>query len=238
MPREAIVIGLGLIGGSVAKALRAREWRVRYRDRAHVTDDFEIARELDADVIVLATPVDAAASWLRGNDAPLVTSVCSVMRPLRAAARGTFVAGHPLAGSENVGYEHSRAELFAGRKWFVDAREPVVDELVRDCGAELIEVTADEHDRALALTSHIPQALSTALATYLEQQQIDVQKFAGTGLATFLRLASSDASVWTPVLDANRDNIAPHLEQILELARDLNANAFENAQKLAQKLKS
>ncbi|HET7433910.1 MAG TPA: prephenate dehydrogenase/arogenate dehydrogenase family protein [Thermoanaerobaculia bacterium] len=237
MTREAIVVGLGLIGGSIAKALRADGWAVRYDDPHAETSDFARAEDWNADVIVLATPVDAAVAWLRDHDAQRVTSVCSVMRPLRDAARGHFIAGHPLAGSEQRGYAASRGDLFRGKRWFVDADDEVMDAMIAACGAIRERVAADEHDAALALTSHIPQVLSTALAAYLAEQNVDL-KFAGTGLATFLRLADSDASVWTPVLDANRDNIAPHIDAITRIARQLDENAFHAAQKLAQQLKS
>lgn len=247
MTRSALIIGLGLIGGSAGMALRRRGWRVSYLDphvslddaqRAEAADE-RVERIVDADVIVLATPVDAAVAHLRTMETgAVVTSACSVMRALREAARGTFVAGHPMAGSHERGLGAARADLFEGKPWFVDAEHELVDGLVRDCGAVLERAGADEHDAAVALTSHLPQVLSTALAAYLDERP-EVLRFAGSGLRTFLRLAGSDASVWASVLEANRDHLAPHTEAVAELAREIldgNTDAFKRAQNFWRKL--
>ncbi len=248
MTHTALILGLGLIGGSAGMALRRRGWRVAYLDphvslddavRAGAADE-RVEQIVDADVIVLATPVDVAIALLQTLDTnAIVTSTCSVMRALRDVARGTFVAGHPMAGSHESGLGAARADLFEGKPWFVDAENELVDALVRDCGATVERVDANEHDAAVALTSHLPQVLSTALAAYLDERP-DVMRFAGSGLRTFLRLAGSDASVWTSVLDANRDQLGPHADAIAKLAREIvdgNApDAFERAQRFWRKL--
>src|SRR5258708_20365324 len=116
MPRHALIVGLGLIGGSAGMALRSRGWRVAYVDphvderdarAAAAADEQRETVAGDADVVVLATPVHVAVALLGGELAAwpgVVTSVCSVLAPLRAAAGAVdFVAGHPLAGSERRG---------------------------------------------------------------------------------------------------------------------------------------
>jgi prephenate dehydrogenase len=146
-----------------------------------------------------------------------------VLQPLRSAADAhnlDFVAGHPLAGSHERGLAAARAGLFEGASWFVDREAPIVQELIDCCGAHAELVAAAEHDRAVALTSHLPQILSTALASYLHDQNID-PRFAGSGLRTFLRLAGSAASVWSPIIAANRENIAPHSEAVAEIVRKI-----------------
>src|SRR5204863_2083404 len=112
---------------------------------------------VEADVVVIATPVDIAMEVVAGSGqrAGVVTSVCSVMGPLRAVAGENFVAGHPLAGSEQRGLAAARGDLFVDKVWFVDRDEPLVAELVAACGARLERVDADDHDRAVALTSHL-----------------------------------------------------------------------------------
>lgn len=245
---RAVIAGLGLIGGSAGMALRQRGWRVAYLDPYVSLDDAQRAGAADervetigeTDVVLIATPVDAAIALLRTLETnAIVTSTCSVMRALREASRGAFIAGHPLAGSQDSGLAAARADLFAGKPWFVDGEHPTVDALVRDCGAVLERVDANEHDAAVALTSHLPQVLSTALAAYLDERE-DVARFAGSGLRTFLRLAGSDASVWLPVLEANRDRLAPHADAIAELVRQLiegkAPEAFARAQHFWRKL--
>ena len=176
--RRALIAGLGLIGGSIGIALRARGWHVAYLD-PFVDDPRDAADErvteiVSADVVVLATPVDVAVEVLRSaavsaaGEAPsrrrgggtppgqpagrrrsAVTSVCSVMSPLRAVAGDNFVAGHPLAGSEQRGLGAARGDLFVDKAWFVDRDEPLVAELVAACGARLERVDADAAHRTV-----------------------------------------------------------------------------------------
>lgn len=243
MPRQALIVGLGLIGGSAALALQQRGWGVRYVDPHTETELFPRARTIDDDdsIVVLATPVDAAVAILRDlppRRGPL-TSVCSVMRPLRDAARGRFVAGHPIAGSHESGFASARADLFEGKAWFLDASDQEVEALVRDCGARVERAEADEHDAAVALTSHLPQLLSTALAAHMSEHEEHL-RFAGPGLKTFLRLAGSDGGIWAPVIEANRDNISSHADAISRIVREMlsgdAADAFDRAQRLWRRL--
>ncbi|HEX3581567.1 MAG TPA: prephenate dehydrogenase/arogenate dehydrogenase family protein [Thermoanaerobaculia bacterium] len=241
---RVLIAGLGLIGGSIGMALRARGWRIAFRDphvsldearRAGAADDEDAG---NADLIVLATSVDVAIELLREIDAPLITSVCSVMQPLRAVAGAkNFIAGHPLAGSHESGLAAARPDLFEGKRWFIESRNYEVEELVRDCGAIGEVVDPREHDDAVALTSHLPQVLSTALAAYAQRSGVDT-RFAGTGLATFLRLAASDATVWLPIVDSNREAIDKHLAAVIEVARTMDEQAFRDAQAFVAKLSS
>lgn len=239
---RALIAGLGLIGGSIGMALRARGWRIAFRDPHVSLDEARRAGAADAeddggaDIVVLATGVDVAIGLLRETEAPLITSVCSVMQPLHAAAGGkNFVAGHPLAGSHERGLAAARADLFDGKRWFLERRSYEVEEMIRDCGAIGEVVDPREHDDAVALTSHLPQVLSTALAAYAERSGVDT-RFAGTGLATFLRLAASDATVWKPVVDGNREAIDKHLAAVIEIARTMDESAFADAQQFVKRL--
>ena len=244
--RRALIAGLGLIGGSIGIALRRAGWWVSFDDPHVAPGDARAAGAADdddtraADLTILATPVDVALSGLSTQHSGLVTSVCSVMRPLRAAADARsidFVAGHPLAGSEKRGLAAARGDLFEGKPWFVDRDAPLVGEVIAACGARAERVSADEHDRAVALTSHLPQLLSTALAAVIGER--DLERFAGGGLKTFLRLAESDASVWMPVVTANRDNIAPQADEVARVVRailDGDGDAFERAQRFVRRL--
>jgi prephenate dehydrogenase len=246
--RRALIAGLGLIGGSIGIALRRAGWRVSFEDPNVALADARAAGAADdderdgADVLILATPVDVAVGMLGRAEArpTLVASVCSVMGPLRAAADArhvSFVAGHPLAGSEKSGLSAARGDLFQGKPWFIDRDEQLVADVIDACGARAERVTAEEHDRAVALTSHLPQLLSTALASVIGER--DLERFAGSGLKTFLRLAESDPDVWMPVLTANRDNIAPHIDELARAVRailDGDAGAFDRARQLVRRL--
>lgn len=245
--RTALVAGLGLIGGAVGIALRRAGWRVLFLDpnvsladanRAGAADALAERLEDPADVVIVATPVDVAIQLLdaRAEHQPeaALTTVCSVMAPF---AREGCVAGHPMAGWHEGGLANAHHVNLEDARWFLDRPHPVVEQLVRDCGAVPVFVDPQEHDAAMALVSHLPQVLSTALFSYLGDRGIE--RFAGEGLRSF-RLAASDGSMWRPVLEANRANLAPHAEGIAELVRAIiegrDDDAFARARRLWQSL--
>jgi prephenate dehydrogenase len=249
MRNKVLIIGLGLIGGAVGMALRKSGWTVRYLDpnvpledaqRAGAADE-RVESIGDEDVIILATPVDVAVALLPTIvSTGVITSVCSVMRPLRAVARQNFVAGHPLAGWHEGGLANAHEVRLEGASWFLDAHDPRVEQLVRDCGAHAVPCDAAQHDAMLALTSHLPQVLSTALFAYLHDHA-GVVEFAGGGLRSF-RLAASDGAMWHSVLEANRDNLRPHADAVAALVRAIiegdERDAFVKAQALWRALQS
>jgi prephenate dehydrogenase len=243
--RTALVAGLGLIGGAVGMALRRAGWRVAYLDphvsleeaqRAGAAD--VRAETLDGDLVILATPVDVAVELLNVGQAearPTFTSVCSVMGPFGGI--DDFVAGHPMAGWHEGGLANAHHVVLDGARWYLGGSHPLVEQLVRDCGAIPVQVDPKEHDAAMALTSHLPQVLSTALFAYLSDK--NVEQFAGAGLRSF-RLAASDGGMWHSVLQANREHLAPHAEGIAELVRAIiegrDDDAFARARRLWQSL--
>ena len=254
---RALIAGLGLIGGSIGMALRARGWHVAYVDpnvdaqdakRAGAADERADSLDARADIAVIATPVDVAVRLLGTGHWALGTSVCSVMQPLKDAAKNAnFIAGHPLAGSHERGLGAASADLLRDRVWFIEKHDDLLDRLVNDCGARIEIVSAKEHDAAVALTSHLPQLLSTALAAYLSGEserraasgERELLDFAGTGLDTFLRLASSDASVWAPVFEANRANLAPHIDNVMIIVGKIlegDTSIFGGAKRFARSL--
>jgi prephenate dehydrogenase len=239
MERRVTIAGLGLIGGSLGIALRRRGWHVAYFDpnvaldaalAAGAADERTSAPGSDS-LLVLATPVDQAIALLHAAGSGPATSVCSVMLPLQAAAqRIRFVAGHPFAGSESSGLAAARGDLFEGRPWFVDRDDEDVDAMIEAAGARKAVVDAAAHDETVALTSHLPQLLSTALASLIEQRNVDPQ-FIGSGLRTLLRLAGSSFEVWDPVLEANRENVARALDDLMRVAEQLDERDFDRAVK-------
>jgi len=189
---QLALAGLGLIGGSIARAVRAEgswsiaAWSPAGRGpaaaiRAGVID--RAARSLDdlvrdADVVVVAAPPLAAIDLVRelaASGLPIpgatVTDVVSTKGAITHAARQVglaFVGGHPMAGREASGFGAAASDLFRDRPWVIT--EPmgggdprVVEELVRVCGARPVHATAADHDRAVAAISHLPLLASVAL---------------------------------------------------------------------------
>jgi prephenate dehydrogenase len=234
MANTVTIAGLGLIGGSIGMALRSQGWFVRYVDpnvdleqaRAAMAADERI-EEAEGDLIVIATPVDIALSLKpKGN---VVTTTCSVMVPFRH-----YVAGHPFAGSEKNGLENGRADLFGDRPWFVDRDHDDVRTMIEAIGARQVVVNPKQHDEAMALTSHLPQVISTALASLVEQKRIDPM-FIGTGLKTLLRLAASTYEVWGSVLDANARNIGEAERELMRVINSMTRDDFDRARRFMAK---
>ena len=248
MTRTVTIIGLGLIGGAIGIALRQAGWRVLYLDPDVAENDAQRAGAADAraesaggeDVVLVATPVDVAVELVRGmaHTSAVITSVCSVMQPLRAVAGANFVAGHPMTGWHEGGLANAHHVSLAGTSWFLDAADERVEELVHDCAATPVHIEAAEHDAGVALSSHLPQVLSTALFAYLSEQP-DVAPFAGNGLRSF-RLAASDGAMWHSVLEANRENLRPHAAAIARLVEAIiegeDRDAFAKARAFWQRL--
>src|SRR5690349_9570084 len=193
LPASAAVIGLGLIGGSLARDLRARGVRVHGYDRDAETvraaaewgvlalDSLSADALAAAELVVLAVPVTAAAELLGELEGALgpgcvVTDLGSTKRSIVRAAEAAgmgerFVGSHPLAGDHRSGWAAAREGLFAGATVYLcPARDTSADALesVRSLwlalGARPREMDAAEHDRQLAWTSHLPQAAASALA--------------------------------------------------------------------------
>ena len=131
-----------------------------------------------------------------------------------------------MAGSHRSGIESADAALYRGRTWFLDAPDTLVETMVADLEAVPRFTTAAEHDEAMALTSQLPQLLSTALAAYLSSQSnvAGTLRYAGPGLGDFLRLAGSNVEMWRSILEQNREALVPHVEALTVLLRELVAS--------------
>lgn len=241
------VVGLGLIGGSLARDLARAGWRVLGDDRDAATlaaarSAGVILRPLEPrdlgslDLLVLALPVRASIEWVRqaggriAAESPLViTDVGSTKASILAAAdaaglAGRFVGSHPMAGSHESGWSAARTGLFRDRPVWIcpsSASAPAavteVERVWAAVGARTRRLDAAAHDRRLARTSHLPQLTATALAGVLARHQVAPDDL-GPGGRDATRIAGSHPDMWTDIALDNRHHIAPALE---ELARDL-----------------
>jgi prephenate dehydrogenase len=210
-----------LIGGSIALRARRRGVSVIGFDRDPVamglTDSAASSLEELASqcrTLVLALPVDAtleAIDVLRTRTLPqlaLVMDVSSVKAPVieRASGWPVFAGTHPIAGAERGGASHAREDLFLERVWTYvpsdEERDAHVRSFIEAMGARPFAIDAEQHDRALALTSHLPQLISTTLGAMLEESGLGAA-LGGPGLASVLRLAGSPWALWETILRAN-----------------------------------
>jgi prephenate dehydrogenase len=234
------ILAPGLLGGSVAQAARrfgsaghvtvwARrpETRLALRDQpwcdAVADTPADAARE--ADLVVICAPVDRIVPLAR-DIAPalapraLVTDVGSVKGEIcrhaaaALAGRAEFVGSHPMAGSEKTGWEHARADLFAGRVVFVTplpetapAAAARLAAFWSALGAEVASVAPDAHDEIVAHIRHLPQVLASTLCAALAKRETGWRNFSGGGLRDTTRIAGSDPKLWKTILEQNRDEV-------------------------------
>ena len=229
------IAGLGLIGGSIALALREL-WpsvtilghdrpeiavpaqRLAVIDRACI----DVAGVAGADLIVLAAPVpgilDLIAAIGQTGTRAVVTDVGSTKRAIMTAASKAnglaFVGGHPMAGAVRSGLSEARADMFRDRPWLLvegpasaEATDKV-EHLVRCLGGVPHRVDAETHDRVMAYVSHLPQLLSVALMNVATDVVGDNGlSMAGPAFSAMTRLAASPIEMWGGILATNGDYI-------------------------------
>jgi prephenate dehydrogenase len=242
------IAGLGLIGGSIALRARSLGAYVSGFDCDPAAVDAALAagaideraaglEELagQCTVLALALPIPATIDALR-NPAlarpELVFDVASVKAPIAAAGSRLprFVPSHPLAGRESGGFGAADATLFAGRRWVLAAEsDPALRErlaaFVTALGAQPLTLASADHDRLVALTSHLPQLLSVVLGARLAAAGADdprAYSVCGPGMDSMLRLARSPVTMWSEITAANAGPVA---EELRITARALEALA-------------
>ncbi len=233
------VVGLGQLGGSLAAALVAagrevRGWDVEPAAReAAAARGVRVTRELTG-VVVLAVPLPGTTAALDGLDvdpAATVTDLGSVKEPvlasLGAALGGRFVGGHPMAGTERSGHAAADPGLFRGARWAL-CLEPDTDlrrwlraaEVALDAGAEVVPVTAAEHDAAVAAVSHVPHLLAAALAAAAGDAGPLALSLAAGSFRDGTRVIGSDPAFVTAMVEGNAGPTAAALDRVLaQLAR-------------------
>jgi prephenate dehydrogenase len=234
-----LIVGAGLIGASVAMAtVRAGvETYVRDLDPgvAHVAasraggSDAHPARE--PQLVVVATPpdqlADEIASALAMHPAAVITDVGSVKgRPLaelrdRGIDLSRYVGGHPMAGSERSGPMASAPDMFEGRTWAVVTRPDadagagkVVEALATTCGATVVHLTTEEHDLAVARTSHLPHMLAALAASQLQGAPAAHLALSGQGVRDVTRIAAGDPALWRQIVTANSAALVGLLSEV------------------------
>ena len=218
-----------------------------------------------ADLIYLSQPVLTildSIPWLNDHVRPdaLITDVGStkvaiVQRAAESLTRAQFLGGHPMAGKESRGLDSADADLFKGRTYVLTPRSPadlVTPQAVTfrtwldRIGASSVIVDADEHDRTVALTSHLPQLASVALGMLLAERDAAAKGIFGPGLVDSTRLALSAYDIWADILATNSGAIESVLEEyvnaINNLRRDLQRpemkEHFRSAAALAQRVRN
>jgi prephenate dehydrogenase len=230
------IIGSGLIGTSIALALKGKGISIQMLDEnakaQKLATDLVGGKNLEnPDLIIISASIDQNLNLivdaLKQNPGSIVMDVSSVKSNLLdevaklSGSANNFVSTHPMAGREVSGAQSARSDLFLGRAWIGIASDNTsedaknfLNQLVDICGATLYWLTANQHDEAVAAISHLPQILSTGLAYTLDKNGVDSLNLAGQGLRDLLRLSGSNPKLWSELLIANRDALKGYLQSM------------------------
>lgn len=251
---KVTVIGLGLIGGSIAIDLRKAGFATKFigvdlkKENAARAVELGIVDEtlsleeavVDTDVVITAIPVNAIRTVvlkildLVGENTTVIDTgstkaqICKALQ--QHPKRAQFVAGHPLAGTENSGPDAAFAGLFSGKTNIICEEEKssakalkVANEVFSLLGLRTISMDPVEHDKHVAYVSH----LSHVSAFLLGQTVLDIEKdeknifnLAGSGFASTVRLAKSSPDMWAPIFEQNAEYLGQALlEYIMHLQK-------------------
>lgn len=235
-----LVIGTGLIGTSIALALSRAGVDVALEDadasalqEAVYRGAGSVLTDHEPSIVVVAVPPAVAASQMadasRRFGTATITDTTSVKghildEAIRLGAdHERLVGGHPMAGREISGPSAARADLFDDRLWIMTPTGHEGEQhlartrrLITTCGAAVEVMDPAEHDMAVAVVSHAPQVLASAMASLLTREPAERIKIAGQGLADTTRIAASDTDLWMQILEANAGPVSGVLTSLVE----------------------
>ena len=256
-----LVVGTGLIGTSIALGLTAQGRRVFLADVDAGALDSAIkvsgaAAYVNQEIslVVVATPpasvakvifdcAEKHATAVLTDVASVKVSIFSELEELGFTNWDRLVGGHPMAGREVSGAQGAQGNLFLDRSWVITTRPATTEQaistvrqLVESLGAFAILRTNEEHDQAVALISHTPQVVASVLAGELMDADLSQIELAGQGIRDTIRIAGSDALLWTDILSENSKYIATRVTSVANSLLDFAAalNAGEDSQVTAK----
>jgi len=257
--RRANVLGMGLIGGSVAAALRVNGWRVTGSDGNPEREQQALSKGLldavgvdaDAELSFVATPVSHVAVGVRhmlASTAGVVTDVGSVKAPIVSAISDPrFIGGHPMAGSELQGLDGADADMFRGAVWVLtptattsDVTFELVAEVVRQLGGDVLAIPAERHDQLVAVTSHLPHLAAATLLSLARSRADDhaaVMRLAAGGFRDMTRVASGHPAIWLDICRENQPAIVEAIDAMIDGLTEMRSIVSEtNSDALLQRL--
>ena len=244
--RRALVVGTGLIGGSIALGLRRRGWHVSGldADESRVREALErkvidaVGDDREAEVAFVATPATAVAEVARrllrenGRHPDLVVSDVSGVKTaiVEESDHPRFIGGHPMAGSEQIGLRGADPDLFEGAVWVLTPTAATdlgafdrLKGVVMSLGADVLVLSPSDHDRLVAMVSHVPHLVAATLmnaASAGAEQDAALLRLAAGGFRDMTRVAAGHPGIWP---DICAENAVPIVEALDALVGDLTA---------------
>jgi len=245
------IIGLGLIGGSIFKSLKKYEnydvigISSSVKNEENVFSDYEKLKECH--LIFVCTPMNVTISVLEKlesivSNETIVTDVCSLKEFVSQKEYSfKFIPSHPMAGTENQGWKASFAELFIGANWVITPfkgevlpEQEILENVIKDLGANIIITTPEEHDKAVSLISHMPLVIAQALCENIRDNKL-AQVLAASGFKDTTRLALSNVEMANDMVTLNIDNINKSLNSLkLAVNRLLEDDYINKAQQIKE----
>ncbi len=242
-PGRAVIVGTGLIGGSIGMRLRREGWYVTGRDldpdratRALELGALDaVGEDPEATITFVATPVRAVADEARralAAGSGLVTDVGGVKASIvEAVDDPRFVGGHPMAGSEQDGVDGATPDLFQGATWVLTPTDGTdaeayaqVRQIVGTLGAETVALPPDRHDELVAVVSHVPHLTAATLMRLADARSVEhraLLRLAAGGFRDMTRVASGHPGIWPDICSDNRTAIVEVLDQLIDALRDM-----------------
>lgn len=234
------VIGLGLIGGSIFKNLETQsKYEVVGVSRSVIGENIykEYSVLKDCEIVFVCTPMSVTLNVLDKleeflNENTIVTDVCSLKGFVsKKKYKYNFIPSHPMAGTENSGWNSSFPELFKGAKWVItpsegqiegqiEEKQDKLEAVIKDLGASVVITTPEEHDKAVALISHMPMVVAQALCENIKGNKL-AQVLASSGFRDTTRLALSNTQMATDMVNMNGANIKAGLQSLQECLENL-----------------
>ena len=242
METNIVIVGLGLLGSSIASACKEKNLpysvigvsspstldkalKKNIIHNSYGYDDFSWVAH--ADLIILCTPISHIMQYLpaiakhqkKFKPNLLVTDVGSTKQEIHALANSCmpkfFIGSHPMAGSEKKGIQAADGTLFESTLWIICHHQPVpiLENFVTEIGAHATYLEPKVHDLAVAHVSHLPQLLSTALASSFKKESLEYLDFAGPGFRDMSRLAESSYEMWEPIFKTNYISLKSAISQ-------------------------
>lgn len=238
------VVGLGLIGGSIFKALSNKYELIGISSSVqgeNISKSYSTLK--DCDLVFVCTPMSATLEVLDKLETILrpetiVTDVCSLKSFVSKKTYSyKFIPSHPMAGTENSGWDSSFPELFHGAKWVITPlngeiinEQEILEKVIESLGAKVIITTPDEHDIAVALISHMPMVIAQALCENIKDNKL-AQELASSGFRDTTRLALSNLQMATDMVEMNGENISESLNSLQDCLQGLLTDVYSEKAK-------
>lgn len=226
------IIGLGLIGGSLFKDLK-NNYDVtavsQSQSGERIYKTYDVLK--DRDIVFVCTPMNKTLEVLDNLEDILpcktvVTDVCSLKEFVSKKQRPyNFIPSHPMAGTENKGFESSFEGLFKNAKWVITGEKTNngvqnLLEVINFVGAKPVFTTAEKHDEAAAMISHMPMVIAQALMLAIKDNPLALE-IASSGFRDMTRLALSNEEMACDMVSMNHKNIEQAVLKLYKAVGDL-----------------